>query len=101
MKKVIIAACLLTALTTGAFAQEVKTTTTSVPATTNEDDNKTKVDPASLPDAVKATLAGEAYKGWTVNSAWLVKADPAYYTVELKNGDKTTSVNIYADGKVK
>jgi len=78
-----------------------RTTTPAATVTKATEDDKTKVDPAALPDAVKTTLAGDAYKGWTVSSAWLVKTEPSYYTVELKQGDKVTTVNLTADGKVK
>jgi len=100
MKKMIVSAFMLAAIAANTYAQDVKT---SAPATTTtkEDDSKTKIDPATLPEAVKSTLATDSYKGWTISSAWLVKADPVYYTVELKKEDKTTAVNIDKDGKVK
>jgi hypothetical protein len=99
MKKMIVSAFMLAAVATVSYAKTATTANTITIAA--DDDNKTKVDPATLPDAVKTTLGGDAYKGWTVSNAWVVKAEPAYYTVELKNGDKTTTVNVGADGKVK
>ena len=100
MKKIIMSALLLASLTTATYAKDGKNTQT--PAATATDDNKKKIDPATLPDPVKATLAGDLYRGWTISNAWLVKADPApYYSVELKKDDKTNTVNIDKDGNVK
>jgi len=102
MKKMIVSAFMLAAIATGTYAQDVKATAPAAATPVKEDDNsKTKVDPETLPDAVKTTLAGDTYKDWKVSSAWLMKAEPVFYTVELKNGEKTTSVNIDKDGKVK
>src|ERR1700749_1104150 len=77
MKKMIVSAFMLAAIASTTYAQSA--TAQKTIATATQDDNKTKVDPATLPDAVKATLAGDAYKDWKVTSAWAVKADPAYY----------------------
>jgi len=102
MKKVIVSAFMLVSVATTMYAQDVKTT---APATTTaaapQDDSKAKIDPATLPDAVKATLAGDQYKGWVISTAWATKTDPVSYTVELKKDDKTTIVNLDKDGKVK
>ena len=92
---------MLAAMTTVTHAKVVKTANESAATTITQDDSKAKIDPATLPDPVKATLAGDTYKDWQINGAWIVKADPLYYTVELKKDGKTTTVNIDATGKVK
>lgn len=106
MKKAIISALMLTAFaTTATYAQTAKTTATpattapATPTPANEED-KTKIEPAELPAAVKATLATETYKDWKVTSAWTNKQS-ADYVVELKKDDKTNLVTIDKDGKVK
>jgi len=102
MKRIIMSALVLASLATVTFAKDGKNTQTPAAATTATDDNKTKIDPATLPDPVKATLAGDQYKGWTISNAWLVKADPApYYSIELTKDNQTNTVNIDKDGNVK
>ena len=101
MKKTIILAGLMAAAAvTTTYAKGAKSIIASS-ITAIQDDGKQKIDPATLPDAVKKTLADDSYKGWTISNAWAVKGDPMYYTVELKKDDKTNTVNITADGKVK
>jgi len=100
MKRTFLAIAFVATTSISYSAIAANTQRTEITAT--EDDNaKTQVEPAALPDAVKATLAGDAYKDWKVASAWAVKADPVYYTIELKKDDKTNTINIGADGKVK
>jgi len=99
MKKMIISAFVLAALTSSAYAQEAMNTPQSATTAPAQDD-KTTVDPATLPEAVKATLAGEAYKDWTIAAAWQKKSD-ASYVIDLKKEDKTATANIDKDGKVK
>jgi len=102
MKKVIVSAFMLVSVATTMYAQDVKTTAPVAAAVTiaPQDENKTKVDPATLPDAVKATLASDQYKGWTVSNAWATKADPVSFILELKKDDKITTLSIDKDGKV-
>lgn len=92
-----ILACAAAAfLATGFTAKAINTT----PVTVVEEDNKTQVDPAALPDAVKATLAGDAYKGWAVASAWLIKSGSSeYYQVELSKDNQKNTVKLDKDGK--
>lgn len=70
-------------------------------AATPQTEEKTKLDPANLPDAVKSTLATEQYKSWQPTSAWQLKAEPLFYVIELKKGDQTTLLKVDKDGKVK
>lgn len=101
MKKLIISAFMLAAV--ASYAQDKKVTAdTPVQAAAVKDESaKTKVDPAALPEPVKTTLSAETYKDWKIAEAWVVKAEQEYYMVDLKKDDKTITVNIDKDGKVK
>ena len=59
---------------------------------------KVKIKPEQLPEAVKTTLKGDDYKGWTAYTAYhdTVKN---YYEVELRKGSETKSLKFDADGK--
>jgi len=97
MKKIILACAAVAFITAGFTAKAISTNT---PVAVVEDDNKTQVDPAALPDAVKTTLAGDAYKGWTVSSAWLVKsANTEYYEIQLSKDNQKNTVKLDKDGK--
>jgi hypothetical protein len=97
MKKIILACAAAACITAGFTA---KATDYSVPVTVVEDDNKTQVDPAALPDAVKTTLSGDAYKGWTVSTAWLVKnGNSEYYEIQLSKDNQKNTVKLDKDGK--
>jgi len=60
-------------------------------------DDKTKVEATALPDAVKASLAGDDYKGWTVSNAW--QAKDGSYVIELKKENETTTIKMDKGGK--
>lgn len=97
MKKIILACAAAAFLVTGFTA---KAASFNAPVAVVEDDNKTQVDPATLPDAVKTTLAGDAYKGWTVSNAWLVKTGNAeYYEIQLSKDNQKNTVKLDKDGK--
>lgn len=95
MKKLIFSVLTVAFIATSA---SVVTAQSSAPQTAPAQETKTKVDPASLPDAVKATLAGE-YKDWQVNNAFEVKGATPYYEIELKKGDERNTVKLDKDGK--
>lgn len=55
------------------------------------DDEKTALKPEELPEPVKKTLAADEYKGWTVQTAALVKsATASHYEVQVANDKKET-----------
>lgn len=55
------------------------------------EDEKTAVKPEELPEPIKKTLAADEYKGWTVQSAALVKsATASHYEVSVANEKKET-----------
>lgn len=101
MKKMIVSAFMLT-MCAGAYAQQATTTTTTTATTTAvhaQEDQKTKIETSALPDAVKKSLATDTYKGWQASGAWVVKATPEYYVIELQNGDKKNTVKMDKEGK--
>ena len=64
-------------------------------------DEKKPVKVEELPDAVKATLAGDDYKEWMAEKAFQVKpaTGAEYYEIELKKGEETKTVKLDKDGK--
>ncbi|WP_298740486.1 hypothetical protein [uncultured Chitinophaga sp.] len=71
-------------------------------AIVNFQDEKTPVKVEELPDAVKAALAGDDYKEWKAEKAFMVKpaSGAEYYEVELKKGEEAKTVKLDKDGKV-
>jgi hypothetical protein len=63
-----------------------------------DDPKKEKVDVDQLPQAIKNTLAGDDYKGWTIESAYLVKGEKEYYQITLKQDHNSKTVNLDKDG---
>lgn len=102
MKKFILSAAII-ALTSVAFAQTAPTDSTeTVPQTaetTTQENTTTKVELTDLPDAVKETLASDAYKAWTPSEAYLVKENGnEFYQINVMKEDEKGSVKIKADG---
>lgn len=97
MKKLIFS--VLTVAFVATSASIVTAQSAAAPQTAQAQETKTKVDPASLPEAVKATLAGDDYKDWQVNNAFEVKGATPYYEIELKKGDARNTVKLDKDGK--
>ncbi|MGN6567329.1 MAG: hypothetical protein ACTHJ0_05220 [Flavipsychrobacter sp.] len=109
MKKVILSAFALIACASASYAQTAATapaaqpTATAAPAqqaaaqATAQADGNTKIEAASLPAAVKTSLAGADYKDWSVSNAW--QAKDGSYVIELKKADATTTVKMDKDGK--
>lgn len=63
------------------------------------DNEKTAVKAEELPEAVKKTLAGDAYKGFAVAEAFLVKSgDASHYELTLTKGEEKQVVKLNADG---
>ncbi|MBL7713414.1 MAG: hypothetical protein JNL13_13160 [Chitinophagaceae bacterium] len=89
--------------TISAPASPVATTTATAGATIATDaseDNRTAVDPANLPEAIKKTLASDQYKGWQLVSASLVKGKTEYYELQMKKGEETTALKLDKNGNV-
>ena len=100
MKKTFIAVLTLCASLTFAQAQtstEATTTTTTV-ATKETQEEKVKIKPEDLPEAVKKSLDSEDYRGWLISAAYEIKSKNQF-EVELKNGAETKTLVIDKDGK--
>ncbi len=65
-----------------------------------QDKDRVKIKSEELPQNIRTTLGTDAYKGWTVVSAYKVK-NGEMYDVELKKGDTTQAIKFDKDGKVK
>lgn len=61
-------------------------------------DERVKINPEELPDAVKAALNSEDYTGWQISAAYKYTGKDMY-EVELKNGDEVATVKFDKDGK--
>ena len=98
MKKLIISAFALSMISYSAV--EARYTSEPNGVVINLQD-KVAVKPEDLPEAVKTTLAGEAYTGWEVTGAFLVtKEDKSqYFEIAVKKGEETATVNLDKDGK--
>lgn len=103
MKKFILSAAII-ALSAVAFAQTNDPTSTKVSAQTSatamqDSSATTPVKLEELPDAVKTTLASDAYKAWTPTEAFLVKENgKEYYQINVTKEEEKGSVKINADG---
>lgn len=100
MKKVLFAALAATCFlgfqsVADAAINGQQDTTMAVPA------QKEKIDVNQLPDAVKKTLASDAFKGTEVVSAYLVKnGDKNIYEVTIRKDGKDAVVNIDENGNI-
>jgi hypothetical protein len=94
MKKVILSLLVLV-FVSGSVAHAALTNT--VVSVYQED--KVKIQEDTLPEAVKKTLKGAEYKGWTVSAAYLIKSADQY-EIELKKGAETKTVKLDKEGKV-
>lgn len=59
---------------------------------------KVKIKPEQLPEAIKTTLKGDDYKGWTAYAAYHDTVTNIY-EVELRKGSETKSLKFDSDGK--
>ena len=63
-----------------------------------QQDEKVKIKPEELPEAVKKSLEMADYRGWLVDAAYKDTAKETY-EVHLKNGAETKIVKFNKDGK--
>ncbi len=98
MKKLIISAFALSIISFASVQANTLTAPVSVVTVAQE---KVAVKPEDLPEAVKTTLAGDAYAGWEVTGAFLVtkQDNTQYFEIALKKGEETSTVNLDKDGK--
>jgi len=101
MKKIILSAAVLAIA--GLTTVKANTISKHPVAITIQADSvqKTPVKLEALPDPVKTTLKGDAFKDWIPAAAFDVKAGSAeYYEVDVTKGTETRAIKIGADGKL-
>lgn len=99
MKKIILTSATLLFFFAAATAQTViapsnDATKTEVVA----QDKKTEIKYEELPEAVKTTLSGDAYKSWEVTKVWHNETKD-HYEIEVKNATETKTLKFNKDGK--
>jgi hypothetical protein len=98
MRKLILSAMLLTII--GAVELHANPSATAgISSCRNQD--KVAVRPDDLPEAVKSILAGDAYAGWQVTSAFLITREDnsQYFEINAKKGEETAVFNLDKYGK--
>jgi len=63
-----------------------------------QQDEKVKIKPEELPEAVKKALEMQDYRGWLIEAAYKDTAKETF-EVHLKNGAETKIVKFNKDGK--
>ncbi|HEY5916843.1 MAG TPA: hypothetical protein VIU13_05555 [Chryseolinea sp.] len=94
MKKLMFA--LIALLGSVAFVSANVITYSQTPAA--QQDEKVKIKPEELPEAVKKALEMQDYRGWLVDAAYK-DSKTENYEVHLKNGAETKIVKFNKDGK--
>jgi DNA-directed RNA polymerase beta subunit len=104
MKKMILPALCLSLCLTTVSVSAINTVSNSVIVM---NDDRQAVKSEELPEGVKKTLATDAYKGWAVKEAALVKGAVAadgtatsHYEVVLTNEKETKTVKFNQDGSL-
>jgi hypothetical protein len=97
MKKLFVVA--IAALSLGyvstATANAMQSNNTEISALQSD---KVKISVDELPQAVKDTLAQD-YKEWQIGEIYKVSGTSEYFSIELKKGTETKTVNLDKDGK--
>lgn len=98
MKQYIFGIALLCSAAAAPIYAEVVENAGGIAATMQD---KVAVRPEDLPEAVKSTLAGDAYSGWRVESAFLItKEDNSqFFEVNLQKGEESMKAFIDKYGK--
>jgi hypothetical protein len=69
------------------------------PSTEMQDKEMQPVAASELPAAIRTSLEGQDYSGWTVSNTYKKeKEGQTMYVVELKNGTETKKVKFDAEG---
>lgn len=99
MKKIILTSATLLFFFAAATAQtEIASATAVAKTETVTQDKKTEIKYEELPQAVKTTLAGDAYKGWEVTKVWHNETKDNY-ELQVKNATETKTLTFNKDGK--
>lgn len=97
MKKVLFA--LLAVIVSMSVVSATTISTNDNSSVVNTVDEKVKIKPEELPDAVKTALSAPDYTGWQISNAYKI-TDQDAYEVELKNGAEVKVVKFDKDGKI-
>ncbi|MES2689288.1 MAG: hypothetical protein V4658_02730 [Bacteroidota bacterium] len=65
-----------------------------------DDNTKSPVKIEDLPEAVKKTLAADAYKGWAASEAFLVQGKAEYYEIIVKKEAEVKTLKLNKEGIV-
>jgi hypothetical protein len=96
MKKLMFAFVALLGSVAFVSAKEISYSINQTPAA--QQDEKVKIKPEELPEAVKKALEMQDYRGWLIDAAYKDTAKETY-EVHLKNGAETKIVKFSKDGK--
>ncbi len=99
MRKVVMSLVCSAALAV-AWPASVRAQAVETPAVVQAQNEKTAIQPENLPDAVKKTLAGEAYEGWAIEKAFKITEDnkPNLYELMVKKGEETATLQFDEEG---
>lgn len=101
MKRMFLATVLLASATVFTTNAQTPPQQANTPMSASDKQNGTAVSADALPDAVKATLASEAFAKTKVTAATVTKeGDNEFYNVELTNGDQKQVVKFDKNGQV-
>jgi len=105
MKKLMFAICLMLGAVVAVNAQDTTSTTTpsseynTQSQNQDQDQDKEAIAASELPAAVRASLEGQDYSGWTVGQAYRkMKDGKTVYAVEMKQGSETKMVKFDEQG---
>lgn len=94
MKKLLLGILLVGGCTFSVLAQDA--TPAPAPQATEE---MQPIAASELPAAIRTSLEGQDYSGWTVANSYKKEKDgQTFYVVELKNGAETKKVKFDAQG---
>jgi hypothetical protein len=99
MKKLILSAAALLFFFAAQAQTEASASADVVKTETVAQDKKTEIKYDELPQAVKTTLSGDAYKGWEVGKVWH-NTTLDNYEIEVKNATgEAKTLKFGKDGK--
>lgn len=98
MKKILVLGTALFSLGYIATAEISRIDTNKATSAMVYQSDKVKISVEELPQAVKDAVALN-YKEWQIGDVYKVSGTNEYYSIELKNGTETKTVNLDKDGK--
>lgn len=98
MKKILVITAALFSLGYIAMAEVSRSDANKTGIVMNLQSDKVKISVEELPQAVKDSL-GLSYKEWQIGDIYKVSGTNEYYSIELKKGTETKTVNLDKDGK--